>query len=77
MRQGRWTVPGGPPRRTRASGLSAGRPSGPEAVDHKITCGVCGGPLAAREGQFVVKYFLLRKGADVKHGLRGKTVARA
>ena len=23
---------------------------GPETVDHKITCRVCGGPFAAREG---------------------------
>ena len=36
--------------------------AGSETVDHKITCRVCSGPLAAREEQHVLKYFLLRKG---------------
>jgi predicted Zn finger-like uncharacterized protein len=31
---------------------------GPET---EVACGVCSGPLVAREGQFVLKYFLLRK----------------
>jgi hypothetical protein len=35
--------------------------AGPETVDREITCRACGGPLAAREGKFVLKYFLLRK----------------
>jgi len=35
---------------------------GPEtAVVREIACRVCGGPLPAREGNFVLKYFLLRK----------------
>jgi hypothetical protein len=33
----------------------------PETVDLQIACRVCNEPLAAREGQFVLKYFLLRK----------------
>jgi hypothetical protein len=32
-----------------------------ESVD-PVTCRVCNEPLAAREGQHVLKYFLLRKG---------------
>ena len=36
--------------------------AGPETADQEIACGVCGAPLAARDGKFVLKYFLLRKG---------------
>ena len=36
--------------------------AGPETDDREITCRACGGPLAGREGKFVLKYFLLRKG---------------
>ena len=35
--------------------------AGPETVDPQIACRVCNGPLAAREGHFVLKYFLLRE----------------
>lgn len=35
--------------------------AGPETVDREITCRVCGGPLQGREGNFVLKYFMLRK----------------
>jgi predicted Zn finger-like uncharacterized protein len=36
--------------------------TGPEAIiDREITCWVCGGPIAARDGKFVLKYFLLWK----------------
>ena len=36
--------------------------AGPETSrDAKIACRVCGGPLTAREGEFVLKYFLLRE----------------
>jgi predicted RNA-binding Zn-ribbon protein involved in translation (DUF1610 family) len=35
--------------------------AGPETVNHELTCRACGGPLAGREGNFVLKYFLLRK----------------
>ena len=38
----------------------------PEARDHEIKCLVCGEPLAAREGEFVLKYFLLRTAARKK-----------
>jgi len=38
----------------------------PEIVDLKTTCGICSGPLVAREGQFVLKYFLLRKAARAR-----------
>ena len=34
---------------------------GPETVDREIACRSCGGPLAGRDGKFVLKYFLLRK----------------
>src|SRR5271155_594708 len=37
--------------------------AGPETVDREITCRACGGPLVGREGNFVLKYFLLRKAA--------------
>jgi transcription elongation factor Elf1 len=36
--------------------------AGPETDSREIVCRVCGGPLAAREGKFILKYFLLRKG---------------
>jgi hypothetical protein len=35
--------------------------AGPETVDRELNCRACGAPLPAREGQFVLKYFLLRK----------------
>jgi hypothetical protein len=35
--------------------------AGPETTERDVACRVCDGPLAAREGQFVLKYFLLRK----------------
>jgi hypothetical protein len=35
--------------------------AGPETDKHEITCRVCDGPLAGREGKFVLKYFLLRE----------------
>jgi hypothetical protein len=35
--------------------------AGPEIVDFEGACGLCGGALVAREGQFVLKYYLLRK----------------
>jgi hypothetical protein len=36
--------------------------AGPETDNRAITCRACGGPLAGREGKFVLKYFLLRRG---------------
>ena len=41
---------------------------GPETVDLKTACCICSGPLVAREGQFVLKYFLLRKAARARAG---------
>jgi predicted Zn finger-like uncharacterized protein len=35
--------------------------AGPETTLQEVTCLSCGGPLAAREGKFVLKYFLLRE----------------
>jgi transcription elongation factor Elf1 len=37
--------------------------AGPETDSREIVCRACDAQLAAREGQFVLKYFLLRKGA--------------
>jgi DNA-directed RNA polymerase subunit RPC12/RpoP len=34
--------------------------AGPETDDRQITCRACGAPLVGRDGQFVLKYFLLR-----------------
>jgi hypothetical protein len=34
---------------------------GPETVDHDLTSRSCGAPLPGREGNFDLKYFLLRK----------------
>jgi hypothetical protein len=36
--------------------------AGPETDNREITCRACGGPLMARKGPFVLKYFLLGKG---------------
>jgi hypothetical protein len=35
--------------------------AGPETVDRALTCLACGVPLPSREGELVLKYFLLRK----------------
>jgi hypothetical protein len=40
--------------------------AGPETVFQEVPCRVCGAPLAGREGNFALKYFLLRKAARVK-----------
>ena len=34
---------------------------GPESTNREITCRTCGGPLPGRDGNFVIKYFPLRK----------------
>jgi hypothetical protein len=39
-----------------------------EATDPEITCLVCGAPFPAREGKFVLKYFMLRKAARLRRG---------
>jgi DNA-directed RNA polymerase subunit RPC12/RpoP len=38
---------------------------GRETVDREITCQACGGPLPGREGRFVIRYFMLRKGGRI------------
>jgi formylmethanofuran dehydrogenase subunit B len=40
--------------------------AGPETIFRDVTCRVCGGPLAGREGKFVLKYFLSRKGGRIQ-----------
>jgi hypothetical protein len=35
--------------------------AGPETDNREIVCRACGGPLIGREGNLVLKYFLLRK----------------
>jgi predicted Zn finger-like uncharacterized protein len=34
--------------------------AGPETVDRAVPCRSCGEPLPGREGDFVLKYFLVR-----------------
>jgi hypothetical protein len=36
--------------------------AGPETVDREVNCRSCGVPLPGREDNFVLKYFMLRKG---------------
>jgi hypothetical protein len=41
--------------------------AGPETVDRTLTCRACGvAPLPSREGSFVLKYFMVRKGARMR-----------
>jgi hypothetical protein len=35
--------------------------AGPEGTSREITCRACGAPFLAREGKFVLKYFMLRQ----------------
>jgi hypothetical protein len=37
--------------------------AGPETVQHEAACRSCGAPVPGNEGNFVLKYFLLRKKA--------------
>ena len=39
---------------------------GLEIVEREVTCLACGGPMPAREGNLVLKYFLLRKGGRIQ-----------
>jgi hypothetical protein len=39
---------------------------GPETVDRDVTCRSRGAPLPGREGNFVLKYFMLRKAGRAK-----------
>jgi hypothetical protein len=38
--------------------------AGPETVDRAVPCRSCGEPLPGREGDFVLKYFLLRQASQ-------------
>jgi hypothetical protein len=44
--------------------------TGPETVGREITCLCCEAPLIGREGNLVVKYFLLQKGRRARSGER-------
>ena len=49
--------------------------AGPETRDSEIGSRVCGAPLAPRDGEFVLKYFLLRKA--VRPRVSAKASARS
>ena len=48
--------------------------AGPETDNREIVCRACGGPLAGREGKFVLKYFLLREAVRRRRQGRAKAV---
>ena len=48
--------------------------AGPETIFQDVPCRVCGEPLVGREGEFVLKYFLLRKAGRVQKGRRTRVV---
>ena len=48
--------------------------AGPETDNREIACRVCGSPLVGREGEFVLKYFLLRKAS---HLAQRRAIARS
>jgi hypothetical protein len=50
-----------------------GQEAGPETLYRELTCRACGGPLPAREGKFVLKYFLLRKGGRIQQWRRASS----
>ena len=49
--------------------------AGPETTLQEVTCLSCGGPLPAREGKFVLKYFLLREASRSQKSRRQRIVA--
>jgi hypothetical protein len=53
-------------------------PAGPETVELEVACRLCNGPLVAREGQFVLKYFLLREASrlDARRAWQGSVRAK-
>ena len=53
-------------------------PAGPETADRNSACTACNVPLPAREGRFVLKYFLLRKASrvDVQRARQGSVRAK-
>ncbi|MGA8652944.1 MAG: hypothetical protein ACLP19_06090 [Xanthobacteraceae bacterium] len=50
--------------------------AGPETIDGEIACRVCHAPLAPRDGEFVLKYFLLREGGRQQAWQRPRPVTR-
>ena len=40
---------------------------GPETVDHDVACRSCGAPFPGRDGEFILKYFLLRKPVRIEN----------
>jgi predicted Zn finger-like uncharacterized protein len=42
--------------------------SGPETIDGDVSCRRCGGFLPGRKGQYVLKYFYIRGGAQQPQG---------
>jgi len=44
--------------------------AGPETADREVTCRACDSPFLAREGRFVLKYFLQREGGRIQRRRR-------
>jgi predicted Zn finger-like uncharacterized protein len=47
--------------------------AGPEADNREATCSICDDLLAGREGEFVLKYFLLRKAIQSRRKAKKST----
>jgi hypothetical protein len=47
----------------------------PEASDREIKCLVCGAPLDAHDGEFVLKYFLLRTATRKKKAWQKRSLS--
>jgi hypothetical protein len=50
--------------------------AGPETTIEELKCLSCGGPLPARDGNLVLKYFLLRKAGRVQKSRRARMVSK-
>ena len=50
--------------------------AGPETRDGELACRVCGAPLAPRDGEFVLKYFLLREAGRRPVWQKRRSIAR-
>jgi hypothetical protein len=51
--------------------------AGPETREGDIACCICGAPLAARDGEIILKYFLLRKAIPPEHRRRYRQASDA
>ena len=40
--------------------------AGRETIDHQLNCRACGAELSGRDGQFVLKYYLLRNPGQLR-----------